>query len=1348
MWRGTAFVFTGLQLILHLGLFSSEATAQSFSQSSTHLTTNNGLPHNAVTGVEQDKAGFVWIATHDGLARYDGRLVKVFRHRPGDTTSLIDNKIAELNKTTDGQLLITTESGTFQLFDPKTERFATLLDRQFMARNKAPVTQGQLSADGQHLWGILPDTRLIDYQLNSKTLKVYEVAKLVGKPDLHDFILTNSGYIYGYCQGGLLQFDTKTKHSRIVPLPIRPLTTSQDGRFWPINRHKVVEAPNGQIAIFGIQTIVLFDPIQNKLRTVPIPDVMEENTVITRRLATVVSYAMKTMADGRLYLGYMNRVYCLNENDQFKLLQPPSPALPKVAPWLLDGSGVLWISGASAGLSQLDVHALPFAFSPRQKSFNEDLLEQNLGVSIPDHFEVWDNDRWPRYNLAADGTGYLTDPSRVYHHLPNKHVLTELTDLWLNQGKACCKLCLKISRQGHIWLYNNNRGLVESDHEGKNSRLYPNSLVPILESKTGYDAGDIQPMGRSVWVGSQIGLGLFRYDTVQKHFDRPIINNPRSDNSLSNNTIYCLSVDPIDSTVLWIGTAGGGLCRLETRSMTFRRLNEAGGFPNNFIQSIETDDQGLLWCATNLGLVRLNPKTLTWRHFTTDDGLAENTFFQNSSAHLPDGRIVFGTPKGRVIFDPKAIGDDDYEPPLVLSSLAINNQLVEATLPNSSLSAPINTLNELVLDHTQNFLTFTFAGLDFAKPEKLSYRYQLTGVDAGWVTVGKQNTANYTQLAPGHYKFLVNSTTADGRWSRYIKQLAVVIKPPLWATWWAYALYALVVSSLLWGFVRFRIRLANQQQEIGLKRREAEQLRALDELKTRFFANIAHEFRTPLTLILSPLEKLLKAPNQDDSTRQIHTSIYQNAGQLLRLINQLLDIAKLEEGSMQVSLVRGNGVVFIKRLVEPFYHMTASKNIVLTLETSETATSSFAEAWLFDADKWEKIITNLLSNALKFTSPGGQIVLAIEGPTRDQLVVRLSDTGIGISEQHLPHIFDRFYQADTSRTRAYEGTGIGLALVKELIQLLGGTILVKSRTEAPTGTTFILSLPLLPASNQPDAPEVGLPDVSLSELALSPAVDQLPSSVAEDAPMVLIVEDNEELRTFIAKELASRYRVLIAADGQEGWEICQRELPDVVLTDVMMPRLDGLELTHRVKSTLATAHIAVVVLTARATHPSRIEGLEQGADDYLTKPFHADELFLRLDNLLTRQANLRAYIHHQLSLSPTLADEPVSDRFIQELHQVIEARLDDATLGVDDLAQAMAMSRRTLNRKLSTTANMAAIDLIRHYRLQRAIQLLRTGRSIAETAYSVGFESPSYFSKLFKQAYKQTPSEFLTDMRD
>ncbi|MCY7359846.1 MAG: response regulator [Rudanella sp.] len=538
--------------------------------------------------------------------------------------------------------------------------------------------------------------------------------------------------------------------------------------------------------------------------------------------------------------------------------------------------------------------------------------------------------------------------------------------------------------------------------------------------------------------------------------------------------------------------------------------------------------------------------------------------------------------------------------------------------------------------------------------------------------------------------------------------------------------------------------LEQQVAERTLKlHQQASQLRELDGVKTRFFSNITHEFRTPLTLIISPVEKLLQENRFD---RPLLTTIQRNADQLLRLVNQLLDLSKLESNFMVVSLRQGHVPEFVGQVVEVFRRSAEQKGIALTCALLDFP----AQEHLFDADKWEKILTNLLSNALKFTPTGGQVALSIKPvPPMGELTavqIEIADSGIGIVAEKLPHIFDRFYQADTSSTRTFDGSGIGLALVKELVDLLGGTITVAS--QSGVGTTFRLTLPVASVTGAVDAPRLSLPEPSqpTPETQPSPVSASMNGHSAEGQPLprVLIVEDNEELRDFLVAELSDSYHVLQAADGQAGWELVQTELPDLVLTDVMMPRMDGHELTRLIKTNTDTDHIAVVMLTAKSARQSRIEGLQQGADDYLPKPFNVEELHLRLANLISYQQKLGEHYRQQFSLPQSLPAPAVAvDPFLDRIYGLLDSHLDNPSLGVDWLAEQLAMSRKTLYRKVQSVIQLAPNDLIRQYRLRRAAELLRAGHPVSETADLVGFSTASYFSLVFREFYQQTPSEFV-----
>ncbi|SOD92122.1 hybrid sensor histidine kinase/response regulator transcription factor [Spirosoma fluviale] len=522
--------------------------------------------------------------------------------------------------------------------------------------------------------------------------------------------------------------------------------------------------------------------------------------------------------------------------------------------------------------------------------------------------------------------------------------------------------------------------------------------------------------------------------------------------------------------------------------------------------------------------------------------------------------------------------------------------------------------------------------------------------------------------------------------------------------------------------------------------RESVHTKAVAELKARFFDNITHEFRTPLSLILAPVDALLQNTQHDNRTRHSLLTIRQNGRQLLHLINQLLDLTKLEAGSLPIIELRGDVILFVTQVVDSFRVIAEQKELALFFST-DTA----GHEVLFDGDKWEKILKNLLSNALKFTSPGGWVSVTCQLQP-DRVVLTISDSGIGIPAEHLPHIFDRFYQVVTSLTRSYEGSGIGLALANELTRQLGGTVSVESTPAV--GTTFIVALPVRPL------PETAtLENPQLVSADTEPWLFTRESAEDDDAdaakPLILLVEDNSELLAFIAESLTGLYRVLTATNGRDALDIAQRELPDVVVTDVMMPELDGYQLTRHLKNNPTTDHICVVLLTARSAPASRREGLAEGADDYLTKPFDLDELRLRLRNLISRQHKLRAFFERQMGslLLEEKADEtpPVTAReaFLTKLNKIIEANLDDSNFRAETMADEVCMSIRTLTRKLTMLTGISPGRLVRTYRLRRAIDLLRQGHPIAETAYMVGFENPSYFTRAFKEIYQKTPSEYL-----
>ena len=637
-------------------------------------------------------------------------------------------------------------------------------------------------------------------------------------------------------------------------------------------------------------------------------------------------------------------------------------------------------------------------------------------------------------------------------------------------------------------------------------------------------------------------------------------------------------------------------------------------------------------------------------------------------------------------------------------------------------------VSRIELPHSKNNLRFEFAALLYNQPQKIKYRYQLKGADDDWIENGSSNVASYAALRPGTYTFRINASDHNGIWSETIKEIEILIRPPFWATWWAYAIYALLAIGLIRWYFRFREEQLKTAQHLAFEKREAIRLREGDELKDRFFSNITHEFRTPLTLIISPLEKLEQDPSLSPAAISTVKTAQRNSKQLLRLINEFLDFSKLNEGQLKIKPAAGDLKLFTADCVQSFALAASEKNIAL--DFSANAVDGF---FLFDAEKWHKIVTNLLSNALKFTPLNGTVSVSLFSKEGDIIHLAVKDSGPGIPADQQQKIFDRFYQVDDSAIRTYGGTGIGLSLVKELTELMQGTIELDSKPGEET--CFMVSVPM----QKLQATETMKP-------AHHTITEKQNGNIMEkDLPLLLVAEDNDELRSLLVEEMRKHYRVIEAAYGSMAWEMILQELPDIVISDVMMPGMDGFDLCRLCKTDNRTAHIGFILLTSKAAHDARLKGLGTGADDYITKPFNLQELALRTANILQLQQKQRAWLQAQLlSTAPPDQLPELTDTFLIALYKEMDAKLDDAGLGVDYLCKAMAMSRSTLNRKLKSLLDISTNELIRQYRLQKGSQLICSGLDISSVAYQVGFSSPSYFSQCFKEQFGITPSEYIS----
>ena len=698
--------------------------------------------------------------------------------------------------------------------------------------------------------------------------------------------------------------------------------------------------------------------------------------------------------------------------------------------------------------------------------------------------------------------------------------------------------------------------------------------------------------------------------------------------------------------------------------------------------------------------------------------------------------------------------DNPYIPNVVITNLKLGDKNISHKNENSILQKPISETEELILSYSEDVITFEFASLDYSAPGKNRYAYKLENLSKDWIYSGSDRSATFTHLPFGEYVLRVKATNNDGIWNETGIALKLIITPPWWSRWWAYILYGVFILSVLYLIRRYELNRLKLKNQLKVEKVEIDTLRNLDQLKSHFFANISHEFRTPLTLILGQVESVLSSNIETKEKGKLQVA-NRNARRLLTLINQLLDLSKLEAGSMELKAEQHNIISFLKSVFFSFESLAESKKISLKF------VSEFANIPLrYDADKMEKIICNLISNAFKFTSENGEIILSVD-IIPSSVEIKLKDTGIGIPSDSLPHIFNRFYQVDGSSTREHEGTGIGLALTKELVELHKGQITASSKEGE--GTEFTIHFPIdnskieneisYELSDNNSYKENNFDTVEPAEIQLDSSEQNSQNGQAEsiiqiqsqsNKEIILIVEDNADVRSYIREQLEIDYKVIEAGNGEEGIINAQIEIPDLIITDVMMPKMDGYQFSKNIRGDEKTSHIPIIMLTAKAGLDDKIEGLETGIDAYLTKPFSARELKVRVKNLIYQRKELRKRFSKASIIKPSeVSTISIDQAFLEKTINTIKSNFEDEQFSVDILAEQMNMSISQLNRKLNALIDQPPGQLIRTFRLQRAADLLKQNAgTVAEICYKVGFNDQAYFSRAFKKQFGVSPSEY------
>jgi signal transduction histidine kinase/ligand-binding sensor domain-containing protein/DNA-binding response OmpR family regulator len=1332
-----------------------------------HFQQVKGLPPVLVySHVVRDSFGFVWVGTVNGLCRYDGYNVKEYRSAELDPYSLPSKIISSLYCDSRKRLWVGTSTGKISVYDHSRDRLLNLRQIQY---DSSKVNRGYFGrfledCDG-NIWCTMEDGIIriglpvqfapheIDSIASNVSMTVIPTGTATGAA--RSLIARDQVSLIAGTDSGIIAIDRTTltvsrpRYShhlarRLDSLIINCLALEPDGTLW-----------------VGTKTegLYRFDRNRGTARNFrhndSDPSSIKNDDVHSIELdphgnlwvATYEGVDLFSLAEGRCipYLTYGSA--------------PGTGPRQRIS---IDCTGTVWFS-TGAG-----VHWL----SPRS------LLLPHYGLKNTD----WRLRSFESVERSKDGAiwcfsgGYLLEietatktvlstidvyggKSQLFYETPDRTVslLDGHGNFWYAAyDRGLYKVNLRSRRiDNYDHRLNRNSVGIRSIAEGPGDSLWigtePDGLSlfdpahgTFLHLGFSFEVvAVLRARDSSLWISTE-GRGLIAYQRATGQVTR-FVHNASDPHSLSDDVTRVAYEDPTGR--IWVGT-GKGINVWDPAHASFIFYPNPPFDDALFALPIGQDAKGRVWIRyVSHGLSLFDPVKGRFTNLDSDNGLCGSP---TDMQLLDDGKILLTGTTGVNIIHPDSLDYDRRAPPLVITQLRVNDTLV-IPLPSVVES------HTLQLSYDKNVLEFMFAAIDIDAPQLVEYAYRLEGLEPDWIKPVDRRYVRYTALGPGGYTFRVRATSSRGDWPEREIAFAFSIAPPWWRSLWAYGFYLSLGTALLVTIYRVRLNQARLKDRVEMEHFQAERIAEVDRLKSRFFANISHEFRTPLTLILGPAEQAIES-TQEPSTRQKLHLIKNNTERLHTLVNQLLDFSQLESGTMKLQVSRNDVVEFLRRTVMSFESWAERKKINLDFQSEIESASGH-----FDRDKLEKILNNLISNSLKFTQEGGTVSVSLvcpkdqspvsQGPAKyisriddnpTSICVGISDTGPGISAEHLPRIFDRFYRADEKHT--IEGTGIGLALTKELVELHRGQIAVQSTPGK--GSVFSVTFPIEKSAYRQD--EIIEPPPQGERLEHPPIVvshvgsgDISTPQSPDGKPIVLVVEDNADLRNYIREFLGRDFAVHEAEDGKEGYDLAIEMVPDIVLSDLMMPKMDGMELCRALKQDVRTSHVPVILLTARAGTESKIVGLETGADDYVTKPFDSKELIARVRNLIEQRRTLRAKFSAGVLLKPgEVAVTSLDDALLKKIMDVVEKNLGDEDFGVDELASEACLSRRHLGRKLHALTNLTPAEFVQYMRLQRARELLeKNAGSVTDIAFQVGFRNPTYFSVCFHARFGVTPSE-------
>ncbi|TLX71838.1 response regulator [Labilibacter sediminis] len=1378
-----------------------------------------GLTQNSVSSIIQDKYGFIWIATPNGLYRHDGYNFEPFKNDPSDSCSVISNNVNNITTDSEGFIWIGTKVG-LSVFNPITQNF----------QNPSPLLQNTINcsiegSNNHHIVG----TQNGLFLLKKNKGKVEVIKTLQNKSILDKRITclcfdTDSNLWIGSEKGvcmlanksykKLIKGDDTYKYDFLE---------NKSSAFKPIRENHIIDikantSNNLLIAtrsqIYSIKGDSCHNTILNKKDNVRIISLSIENDS---------TYWVGTRNMGLFKIHNENVI-----NYQHNPLNPYSIGSNQVNSIFKDQSNVLWIGCARGGISKLYLKQKPFKqfqFIPYKPN---SLIHNQINAICEDSKQnIW----VATYNKGIDLIKPTDDTHQVFHlqnYIPSlsKYQVFALNidqydNLWIGTNKQGLLLLTKSeidkifkneepklihyksfyqdqlnlsitnistiyqTSPNEFWLGSiKGEGLTQmtiedQDIENPVFKRYLNRVGKANSISSNQVTTIFQDKDSVLWIGTHNnGLSKIRFNNERKPFSfEHYSNKPNNLNSLNNNRIFSIEQD--DEGNIWIGTFGGGINILKNHNVAnktqYIHLNKTSGLADNSIYGLINDKNGELWVSTDKGISRINGKTLEIKNYNETDGIQKGNFRRNAYHRGRSGKLYFGGIYGVTSFDPTKILTDTTAPKSFITSLYIQDIRI---LPNKKynnqviLDKPIFQNDEIIkIQPSQRSFHFEFASTHYSHTKHNRYQYKMSGVVDKWrFTDRNAFWASFSNLPFGNYTFELRTITPEGIVGTNTNKVNIKILPPFYLTPLAFLIYALLIIAAIIIFNRVIIFRQQLKNDLKIEQIEKNKIKEVNKLKLRFFTNISHEFRTPLTLIIASLENIVKNKSLDRHAKENLHSIQINSNRILKLINQLMEFRRIEAGHLDFKTEKADLVYFLQELTYSFNEMAKKKNIQLVFNTENKHL-----VCNFDSDKVEKIFFNLLSNAFKNTPSGGRIsfnikiyekdteashtdyINIIRHPLHRHIAICVEDTGCGIHKENIKKLFKRFYHSSNLSENLTVSTGIGLSLVKSLVNIHKGQLFIQSKENM--GTSFIVKLPIdeILQGIEPEKTQVKkLPQLQnflyVTDEEAKYLTHELPKIYSNlsntNRPLLLIVEDNIEIKHILKQCFYENFEIIEASNGKEGVDQAVNRVPEIIISDVMMPEMDGFELTQILKTNIATNHIPIILLTAKDTNKSHLQGITKGADVYLPKPFNQGVLSAHVYQLLQSRKLLQEKYQNNNALpeKKTNSYTVLELKFLQDVEKIIENNLSNSEFVVANLEFELSLSRMQLYRKLKAIAGLSANEFIRDYRLRKAAILLSEGGyTISEIIYKTGFTNHSYFAKCFKQKYNKSPKEFAKD---